>query len=61
MRSAAITCVPFSALLLSLAIHGTAQQIPAVPATNDPRVGLKGGLHDAGEAARNMERIANLP
>ncbi|HTK30177.1 MAG TPA: hypothetical protein VL309_11515 [Vicinamibacterales bacterium] len=27
---------------------------------NDPRVGLKAGLHDAGEAARNMERISTL-
>ena len=26
----------------------------------DPRVGLKAGLHDAGEAAFNMERIAGL-
>ena len=28
---------------------------------NDPRVGLKAGLHDAGEAARNMERVSGLP
>jgi hypothetical protein len=61
MRSAAITCVSLATLLLSVAIQTTAQQIPAAPATNDPRVGLKAGLHDAGEAARNMERIANLP
>ena len=27
----------------------------------DPRVGLKPGLRDAGEAAFNMERIAGLP
>ncbi|HEV3139077.1 MAG TPA: hypothetical protein VGY57_01105 [Vicinamibacterales bacterium] len=26
----------------------------------DPRVGLKAGLHDAGEAARNMEKVASL-
>ena len=66
MRSGAVKCVSFSALLLSLwsvvmVIQGTAQQVPAAPATNDPRVGLKPGLHDAGEAARNMERISNLP
>jgi len=42
-------------------ISGAGQQVPAVPAANDPRVGLKAGLHDAGEAARNMERIASLP
>jgi hypothetical protein len=38
---------------------GHAQQKPAAP--NDPRIGLKPGLRDAGEAARNMERIATLP
>jgi hypothetical protein len=27
---------------------------------SDPRVGLKAGLHDAGEAARGMERLASL-
>jgi hypothetical protein len=26
----------------------------------DPRVGLKAGLRDAGEAARGMEKIASL-
>src|SRR5262245_5499181 len=31
------------------------------PASNDPRVGLKGGFRDAGVASRNMELIANLP
>ena len=31
------------------------------PATKDPRVGLKAGLHDAGEAARNMELVASMP
>ena len=30
-------------------------------ATNDPRVGLKAGFYDAGEAARNMERVAGMP
>jgi len=29
-------------------------------AANDPRVGLKAGLRDAGEAARNLERVATL-
>jgi hypothetical protein len=32
-----------------------------VPNMNDPRVGLKAGLFDAGEAAMNMEHISNLP
>src|ERR1051326_769647 len=29
--------------------------------SDDPRVGLKGGLYDAGEAAFGMEKIATLP
>jgi len=50
-----------SAVLFVLALEGRAQQRPAAPATNDPRVGLKAGFRDAGEAARNLERIATLP
>jgi hypothetical protein len=61
MKSVATRFLCFAALLLSVVIQGTAQQTPAVPATGDPRVGLKAGLHDAGEAARNLERIAGLP
>jgi hypothetical protein len=49
-----------SVLLLSVASSGGAQQIPMPPHTNDPRVGLKAGLHDAGQAARNMELVATL-
>src|SRR6476469_5761026 len=37
---------------------------PGVPThalhMNDPRVGLKAGIHDAGEAAKNMERVSSL-
>lgn len=29
--------------------------------SDDPRVGLKGGLYDAGEAASGLERLASLP
>jgi len=36
----------------------SAQQAPA--AKNDPRIGLKPGLKDAGEAAKNLEKIATL-
>src|SRR5690606_36262480 len=28
---------------------------------NDPRVGLKAGLHDAGVAAHNLELVSNTP
>jgi hypothetical protein len=44
-----------SALLSALPLLGIAQS------RTDPRVGLKPGLRDAGEASRNMERIASLP
>src|SRR5262245_16182889 len=47
-------------LLVCFAIGGAAQQIPPV-GTIDNRVGLKAGLHDAGEAAKNMEHIATMP
>jgi hypothetical protein len=59
MRSVAATCLCLSAVLLVAVIEGGAQQAPASP--SDPRVGLKAGLRDAGEAARNMKRIASLP
>jgi hypothetical protein len=57
----AITWAALGAVVLSAAMQVAAQQTPAAPATSDPRVGLKPGLHDAGEAARNMEKVANLP
>ncbi len=46
------------AMFCLLALEGAAQQSPAPP--NDPRIGLKPGLRDAGEAAKNLERIATL-
>jgi hypothetical protein len=54
---AVVVCA--AALIAALAVEGHAQQKPAAP--NDPRVGLKPGLKDAGEAAKNMEKIASLP
>ena len=42
------------AVVLCAVIAGGAQE-------RDPRVGLKPGLRDAGEAARNMEKIASMP
>ena len=60
-----------AALVAAAALSGRAQQRDAaggeratqdVPAKTaaDPRVGLKAGLRDAGEAARNIQRIASL-
>jgi hypothetical protein len=61
-----VLCV--SAAFVSALAAGGAQERPAAPAAaraatdpRDPRVGLKPGLKDAGEAARNMELIAHLP
>src|SRR5215831_16254008 len=58
----------FSAALLSAVALGVAQDRPAPaaaqptnPNMNDPRVGLKPGFHDAGQAAKNMELVATLP
>jgi hypothetical protein len=59
MRSVAATCLSVAAVLLFLVLVGGAQERPAT--ATDPRVGLKAGFRDAGEAARNMERIASLP
>jgi hypothetical protein len=49
--------VTFTALALTLVMSGRAQERPAA----DPRVGLKAGFSDAGQAARNLEIIASLP
>ena len=56
----------FSAALVGAVVAGVAQDRPAPaqatnPNMNDPRVGLKAGYHDAGQAARNMELVASLP
>jgi hypothetical protein len=42
-------------------VGASAQERPAAPQSNDPRVGLKAGLKDAGVAASNMELVLNLP
>ncbi len=55
MRSVATRVLCFAAVLLSVVFQLGAQERAA-----DPRVGLKAGFHDAGEAARNMERISSL-
>ena len=66
MRSVAAACMCVSAALLVIVIDGLAQDRPAPgkvegSTLNDPRVGLKAGFRDAGEAAKNMERLASLP
>jgi hypothetical protein len=59
MRS--VTSKLLSAVLLAVGIAAGAQERPAGSNANDPRVGLKAGVHDAGQAARNLELLATLP
>jgi hypothetical protein len=56
-RVAGLSCASFIVLVLVAA--GLAQERST--SSTDPRVGLKAGFHNAGEAARNMEVIASLP
>jgi hypothetical protein len=42
-------------------LGGFAQEHGASGPATDPRVGLKAGVTDAGEAAWHMEKIASLP
>ena len=46
--------------LVAISLAVRAQQAPAVGPRSDPRVGLKPGFRDAGEVARNMERVATV-
>ena len=61
MRSMAVKCVCMCVAILVAGLGGVAQVGPAGADKKDPRVGLKAGLRDAGEAARNMERVSGLP
>ena len=54
MKSVAAFGLCVSAVMLAFAIEGGAQQRPAEP--NDPRVGLKAGLRDAGEVVFSVAR-----
>jgi hypothetical protein len=59
MRSAVKTMMCVGGVVLALMMEGGAQS-PAAPQA-DPRVGLKGGLTDAGVAAKGLELVSNLP
>jgi hypothetical protein len=57
------------AFALSFPVLCAGQSAPPTPAvatnprapSDDPRIGLKGGLYDAGEAASGLERLTSLP
>jgi hypothetical protein len=69
MRSVAARLLCLSAVVIVISLDGHAQQRAAPSgaersassAASDPRVGLKAGLRDAGEAARNMEKVSSMP
>ena len=49
------------AAAIAVGAQGHASHSAAHAASDDPRVGLKAGLHNAGSAIRNLELVANLP
>jgi hypothetical protein len=59
MKSCVIRLLCFAGVAALISVAIGAQQAPA--RANDPRVGLKAGLRDAGEAAWNLTRISSLP
>jgi hypothetical protein len=61
MKPAAARLLTVVAFSTSLALAGIAQDKPATSTTNDPRVGLKAGFRDAGQAARGLELVATMP
>ncbi len=64
MRSVTTRFLSFAVILLSIivVVPGRGQEKTATPnGPADPRVGLKAGMRDAGQAARNLQLIASLP
>jgi len=59
MKLDRFVCGLLVAGVAALGVGLGAQQAPPDP--KDPRIGLKGGLRDAGTAAKNMELLSNLP
>jgi hypothetical protein len=56
-----LLCAAAAVLSVVLVLQGRAQEKSPAAASTDPRVGLKPGLHDAGEASRNMALVVSLP
>ena len=61
MKPVAARLLTVFAFSTTLAVAGIAQDKPATSITNDPRVGLKPGFRDGGQAARGMELVATMP
>ncbi|SPE32749.1 exported hypothetical protein [Candidatus Sulfopaludibacter sp. SbA6] len=62
LRGAVSTAIALSAFFPVLSTGQTTATVSSNPRapSDDPRVGLKPGLYDAGEAAFGMERLASL-
>ena len=61
MRSVGTRVLCGLAVALSAVMSVGAQERPAAVEKADPRIGLKGGFRDAGQASSNLELIASLP
>lgn len=63
LRARAVISLALAVFFPVIGAAQTSSPAPSNPraASDDPRIGLKGGLYDAGEAAFGMERIASLP
>ena len=61
MTASVIRGAVVATVLASFVLGGRAQDRQPAAASNDPRVGLKPGLRNAGEAIRNLELVATLP
>src|SRR5689334_6253019 len=63
LRLAAAASLSLGALLAQRATLTTSTSVFVNPraGADDPRVGLKGGLYDAGEAASGLQKVATLP
>jgi hypothetical protein len=60
MRLRILSCCALVGSIVAIAHMSGVAQERAATGKPDPRVGLKAGLRDAGEAARGMERVASL-
>ena len=61
MKAVAARMLTVLTAVLCLVMAAAAQEKPGSAASKDPRVGLKPGFRDAGQASRGMELVANVP
>jgi len=61
MNGTRLTWIITTVLLTGGIAATTAQQRQATASKADPRIGLKAGIRDAGQAIRNLDLVASLP